>query len=174
MSTWAPDLYAYYVDRLSALHENDPSLKRNFSSSIFASTTYNLGPKTVCHKHTDFANLPYGWCGVTAFGTYNPKKGGHIILWECGLVIEFPPGSTILIPSATVAHSNTTISDDEKRFSFTQYTAGALFRWVDNGFQKATVLKASLSAEEKEQHAARNRSRWMHGLSLVPKITPRM
>lgn len=34
-------------------------------------------------------------------------------------------------------HGNTPIGADETRFGFTQYAAGGLFRWVDNGFKKA-------------------------------------
>lgn len=170
MSNWAPDLHRYYADRLEALHENDPTLKHLCTSSVFASSTYNLGPQTVCYKHADFANLPFGWCGVTAFGDYDYKKGGHLVLWECRLVIEFPPGSTILIPSAVIAHSNTSIAKDERRYSFTQYTAGALFRWVDKGFQKTTAFDASLSEEQKSEQKVLNQKRWAYGLSLVPKI----
>jgi len=51
----------------------------------------------------------------------------HFILWELGLVIEFFPGSTILLLLAIVIHSNTSISKDETCYLFTQYAAGALF-----------------------------------------------
>ncbi|KAJ7747084.1 hypothetical protein B0H14DRAFT_2636825 [Mycena olivaceomarginata] len=42
--------------------------------------------------------------------------------------------STILIPSAIIRHSNIPVQPDEKRFSFVQYTAGGLFRWIRNGY----------------------------------------
>jgi hypothetical protein len=62
------------------------------------------------------------------------------------LVIEFPPGSTILIPSSILSHSNTAVDDQEHRYSFTQYAAGGLFRWVDNGFRTLdSPLKNKLS-----------------------------
>ncbi|KAJ7025084.1 hypothetical protein C8F04DRAFT_896094, partial [Mycena alexandri] len=51
------------------------------------------------------------------------------------LVIRFPLGATILIPSAIVRHSNRPIRAHQKHFSFVQYTAGGLFRWIFNGFQ---------------------------------------
>jgi len=54
----------------------------------------------------DFGNLPYGWCAITSLGPFDPKRGGHLVLWDLQLVIEFPPGSTILIPSAVLQHSN--------------------------------------------------------------------
>jgi hypothetical protein len=65
----------------------------------------NFGPKTMCFPYKDFGNLAYGFCAVTALGRYNPKMGGHLILWDLKLAIEFPPGCTILIPSATLHHS---------------------------------------------------------------------
>lgn len=163
-----PELHEYYVDHLARLHEHDPTLERNFTSSIFAATTYNLGPRTVCFKHTDFANLPFGWCSVTALGSFDPKKGGHLILWDCHLVIEFPPGSTILLPSAILAHSNVTILPNETRYSFTQYTAGGLFRWVDQGFAKSDDFYASLSDDELDAVKAEDSARWAYGLSMFP------
>ncbi|KAJ6546112.1 hypothetical protein DFH09DRAFT_927492, partial [Mycena vulgaris] len=45
------------------------------------------------------------------------------------------PGYTILIPSAAIFHSNIPVAEGECRYSFTQYTAGGLFRWVEHGFK---------------------------------------
>ena len=135
LATWTPDLHTYYPSALNALHMHNRSLKRTFPTSVFAATMYNLGPWTICFKHTDFTNLAFSMCAVTAFGNFDPKKSGHLILWECGLVIEFPPGSTILLPSATILHLNVTVDSHERRYSFTQYVAGELFCWVENRFQ---------------------------------------
>ncbi len=167
-----PELHAYYADTLNALHNHNPSLKHIFPTSVFSATTYNLSPQTVCFKHTDFANLAFGMCAMTALGDFDPKKGGHLILWDCGLVIEFPPGSTILIPSATVSHSNAMISHNERRYSFTQYTAGGLFRWVENGFKKSVDFRSSLSPEESAEQDEKDAQRWAWGLSLIPHFLP--
>jgi hypothetical protein len=113
IANWLPELHQYYVNHLEPLHKCDSSLKWNFPSSIFTVTIYNLGPQTVCFKHTDFANLPFRWCLVTALGSFNPKKGGHLILWDCHLVIEFPPGFTILLLSAILTHSNVLVASDK-------------------------------------------------------------
>ncbi|TFK34097.1 hypothetical protein BDQ12DRAFT_727145 [Crucibulum laeve] len=126
-ATWAPRLHAYYVDRMGKLLAHDPSLHCNFSNSVFATATYNFGPCTVCFKHTDFANLPFGWCAITALGLYDYEKGGHLVLWDLKLIVEFPPGTTFLIPSAIIHHSNVPIGAKEMRYSFTQYTAGGIF-----------------------------------------------
>jgi hypothetical protein len=151
------------------LLKDDQRLKKPFNS-VFPAVTYNLGPQTVCGPHLDFANLPFGYCAITALGQFDPTKGGHLVLWECKLVIEFPPGSTILIPSAIITHSNVAIQAGEKRYSVTQYAAGALFRWVDNGFQTAVAHRASLTEDEKITLDEINSRRWEHGLSLLPKL----
>ena len=168
LAHWAPELHMYYANTLDTLHTHDRSLKRIFLTSVFAASTYNLGPRTVCFKHTDFTNLPFSMCTVTALGDFNPKKGSHLILWECGLIIKFPPGSTILLPSATILHSNVTVDRDECRYSFTQYTAGGLFRWVENGFQKSEEFRASLSPDEIVKQDEKYAKRWVWGLSLLP------
>lgn len=172
MAAWSPKLYAHYVDKLGALHAEYPHLARNFptSGSVFAATTYNLGPRTKCHRHTDSLNLPFGWCAITALGNFDYRKGGHLILWEAGLVIEFPPGTTILIPSATISHSNTPVLPSERRYSFTQYTAGGLFRWVDNGFRKSETFWGSLDDDEKAKETAKAQNRWKEGLGLWMKV----
>lgn len=98
----------------------------------------------------DYANLPFGWCSVTSLGNFDPILGGHLVLWEMQLVIEFPAGSTILLPSAAVTHSNVPINSSagEQRFSFTQYTAGGIFRWVDQGFRTSDQFRGGLAPEE--------------------------
>lgn len=170
MATWAPNLYVYYVEHLGALHAHYPGLRHIFTSSIFSASTYNLGPRTVCCRHTDFANLPFGWCSVTALGSFDPKKGGHLMLWECGLVIEFPPGATILLPSAIISHCNTAIAENESCYSFSQYTARGLFRWVDNSFRMTANYRASLSPSELKDLDDHNSNRWSFGLSLLPQL----
>jgi hypothetical protein len=104
-----------------------------FDNSVYPACAMNMGPQTVCLPHRDSGNKAGGWCSITSAGTFDPQCGGHLVLWELKLVIEFPPGSTINIPSSLITHSNTTIGAAETRVSFTQYAAGALFRWVDQG-----------------------------------------
>jgi len=170
MATWAPKLYAYYAEKIGALYRHDANLKPIFRNSVFSATTYNLGPRTVCFKHTDFANLPFGLCAVTALGSYDATKGGHLVLWECRLVIEFPPGSTILLASGVIAHSNVPVQLDETRYSVVQYSAGALFRWVENGFQPSRDYLHSLSEADLRKVQENDANRWLFGRSLLPVV----
>ena len=97
-------------------------------------------------------------------------KGGHLILWDCGLVIQFPLGSTALIPSAIIEHSNTAIGPHETRYLFTQYVAGGLFRWVDNLFQTLASYRKSLGKGQLVELDKANEKRWEFGLGLFSRV----
>ncbi|KAI0067756.1 hypothetical protein BV25DRAFT_1911639 [Artomyces pyxidatus] len=138
--TAGPRLFRSYWDVLGDVQSHTPGLQRAFANSVFPTAVFNFGPQAITFPHKDYQNVPYGWCAIAALGDYDPKKGGHLFLWELGLVIEFPPGSTILIPSALITHGNTPIQDGECRKSFTQYCAGALMRWHAYGFRTEAAL----------------------------------
>jgi hypothetical protein len=131
--------------------------------------TFNFGPQTIAWDHRDFNNLAFGWCAITAGGEFNPALGGHLVLPDMELVIEFPPGSTILIPSATLRHFNVPIQEGETRMSFTQYTAGGLFRWVDQGFQTSRDFEAR-DVEGKRVYDKESLDRWKMGLGLFSTL----
>lgn len=138
---------------------------------MWAAAAFNCGPRTVTARHRDFANLPFGWCSVTALGEFDYEVGGHVVLWEAKLVIELPPGHTILLPSAAIAHSNTPIQPGETRTSFTQYSAGGVFRWAEHGFQTETKYRAGMTADQLAQVAADNLARTKLGLALFSKLS---
>ena len=169
-ATWAPRLFNHYLVHVTSLFDwYGTRLRRNYAT-VFTCSTFNFGPSTVSFKHKDPGNLSYGWCAITALGPFDPKRGGHLVLWDLQLVIEFPPGSTILIPSAALHHSNTPIQKGEERYSFTQYTAGGLFRWVDHGFQKEDEYHSSLSKEEVVEEEVAMRRRWTMGIGLFSTL----
>ncbi|PPQ76067.1 hypothetical protein CVT26_004586 [Gymnopilus dilepis] len=150
-----PKVYEDYACNLYPLYEAHPHLQTNFPDiSIYPACTFNLGPLTATLEHTDAANVPYGLCAITAFGDFDPEKGGHLILFDLKLVIEFPPGSTILIPSSILRHGNTPIVGEgagSYRMSLTQYCAGGLFRWVSYGFKTAKTLLSEPGGEERKR-----------------------
>ncbi|KAH9849136.1 hypothetical protein C2E23DRAFT_738068 [Lenzites betulinus] len=158
---YAPRLHKYYDDTMEALLAKHPHLRRNFTNSVFAAATFNLGPQTVTFRHTDHQNLPAGWCAITALGEYDYTAGGHLILWDARMIVEFPPGSTILMPSALIRHSNTTVQPHEVRYSLTQYSAGGLFRWVECGFRTQKSFKAAGGS-----YRVTGEERWRQGLDM--------
>ncbi|KAJ7131813.1 hypothetical protein C8R43DRAFT_895557, partial [Mycena crocata] len=167
---WAPLLFTFYQAQMALLSAWKPSLRRNFAGSVFAACTFNFGPRAITAPHLDFANLAWGWCAITALGKFDPDLGGHLILWDLRLVIRFPPGSTILLPSALVRHSNVTIQQHECRYSFTQYSAGGLFRWIRNGFKTDDAFEMSASAEEMAAREDERERRWEEGINMFSVI----
>ncbi|PPQ97626.1 hypothetical protein CVT26_002549, partial [Gymnopilus dilepis] len=179
-ATWAPRLYAYQNDCLTDLIEHDrvlrqnnahPSpedepLRRNWPKTPWAAAALNFGPQTICNKHADYGNLAFGWCCITALGDYDYRKGGHLVLWDLKRVIEFPPGATILIPSSAIYHSNTIIQPDERRYSFTQYSAGGIFRWRDNGYKTVAQSRSTMAPEEISSLLSQLSTQLSFGLSL--------
>lgn len=144
-------------------------LRRNFDRSIFTSAAFNFGPNAWTYKHRDSLNCPFGWCSIQALGCFDPQKGGHLILWDLHLVIEFPAGALVLIPSATLMHSNIPVQPGDCRASFTQYCSGGLFRYVDNGFRTEAQLAAEDPAEY-ERMCLLKRTRWKMGLALLSTL----
>lgn len=144
---FANPLYTFYEDRVKELRSWDPDLPWTFSNSVFAAATFNFGPSVRTYAHKDHNNFSQGWCAITALGQFNSKKGGHVVIWELKLLIEFPAGSTIFIPSALVTHSNTPTSPGERRQSFTQYTAGGIFRFIACGFRTRASLPDGVPME---------------------------
>ncbi|KAF9470948.1 hypothetical protein BDN70DRAFT_820656 [Pholiota conissans] len=165
-ATWAPNMYTYYEDHFEPLLEDDPTLHRNWPGSVWASFAVNFGPRTACQSHRDFANLPFGWCAITSLGDFDAKKGGHLVLWDLKLVIEFPPGSTILIPSSVITHSNVPVGRRKTRYSVTQFSAGGLFRWVDQGLQCTNNYMSKLTGEGMEEDLKQQEERCKLGLTL--------
>ncbi|KAJ6456532.1 hypothetical protein C8R45DRAFT_844872 [Mycena sanguinolenta] len=167
---WAPLLFAFYSSQMVLLSGWKPSIRPNFVGSVFAAYTFNFCPHAICAPHLDFANLAWGWCAITALGDFDPDVSGHLILWDLRLIIHFPPGSTILLPSAIVRHSNVPIHGHKRRCSFVQYTASSLFRWVHNSFKTDEAWIAGASHAEKAECAAKDKMRWATGMNMLSII----
>ncbi|KAJ7894414.1 hypothetical protein B0H14DRAFT_2559198 [Mycena olivaceomarginata] len=155
-SLWAPRLHRYYVNNNARVRNRLPDLRRPF-------------PNVWTFKHQDVCNLPFGWCAIQSLGTFDATQGRHLVLWDLKLIVEFPPGALILLPSATLTHSNTPVEDGDKRISFTQFTSGGLFRWMDNGRRTDKQLRREDPAEYSRLLAKRE-LRWEEGLSYFSTV----
>lgn len=168
---YAPKLFDYLQTTLRQLFDHHPGLQHNFSNSIYPAITINAGPNTECREHQDSGNAANLMCAITALGSYDPTKGGHLILFSLGLIIEFPPASTILLPSACIPHGNTPIGEGETRMSITQYCAGGLLRWVAYGFRSMKSIVASKGGKKEiEKIDGPPGSRWKWALGLFSKV----
>jgi hypothetical protein len=127
----------------------------------FPSCTFNVNMQSVCWPHTDQNNLAQGWCSITPLGCFDPTAGGHLVLWNFGLVVQLPPGCTALIPSGIICHSNTSLQAGEVRHSVVQYALAHLFRWVHNGCMtnKARQEQAAPSSHADIRHEQEGRWR---------------
>ena len=146
---WAPELWQRYSKALKTIVEDNKSLEKPFLGSVFPCTTFNFGPHVWTYIHRDSQNVAYGFCAIHALGRFDPKKGGHLVLWDLQLAIEFPPGSLILIPSALLYHSNIPIQPGEERASFTHFYPAGLLRYAETGLK--TDKNASEGLDEQEQ-----------------------
>ena len=141
---WHPKAYKYYKTNLDKLWEVYPHLaQRLFPRSIMPTVAFNLGNRVATKRHIDSRNCPFGWCTITALGDFDASKGGHLVLWDLRMILEFPAGACVCLPSALVAHSNIPTSESEIRMSFTQYCPGEIFRHIENGFTTDEILKIS-------------------------------
>ncbi|KAJ7656710.1 hypothetical protein DFH06DRAFT_1045380 [Mycena polygramma] len=151
LARYLPLLYQQLATTLRGIYDRQPELEHLFSNSIFPAATWNLGPATVTAEHEDVLNAPFLMCAVTSAGKYDYKHGGHLYMKQLKLVIEFPPGSTILLLSAAVTHGNTPIARGETRYSMTQYASGELFRWAEYGYQSGKTLLATKEGRAMKQ-----------------------
>lgn len=166
---YAPKLFAEYRTSLGQLYAEYTMLRQIFPNSVFPAVSFNFGPKACTMPRVDSSNRAVGWCSIIVLGDFDHTKGGHIILEELRLIIEFPPGSTILIPSALCRHSNTPIQEGETRMVMTQYAAGGLFRYVDFGYHTKKELK-KLDPERYEGIEAKEESRWAEQVNLFSTV----
>ncbi|KAK1216127.1 hypothetical protein PQX77_021246 [Marasmius sp. AFHP31] len=167
---YAPKAYDLQEKKLKEIIGRHPHLKPNFNNTVFAACMWNPGPQFVSYPYVNSNNYPYTWCAITTMGDFNPDLGGHLILWDLGLYVRFPPGATILIPSALPVHSNISVCPGEKWYSFVQYTTGALLRWVNNRFQRQDQWEASALVEMKEARKLKNQEWVKMGLSMFSTV----
>ena len=161
LKTHTPGLHEYYRDVMEKIHAQFDDLECHFDNTVFSGVTFNIGERVVTYRHRDHLNIPFGLCCVTAFGTYDANKGGHLILWDLNIVVRIPPGATYLIPSAILRHSNVDIAAGETRMSITQFFAGGLARWVEcGGMSQGAFERDGNQLPSREQ-------RWKKGIELM-------
>lgn len=154
---------------MGKLEKEHQHLTRNRPDSIFAAASANFGPTVLTFEHADFGNKANGICPIWCAGSFDSTKGGHLIVRQLNKVIQFPPGSMILISSATIQHGNVAIAPGETRVSFTQYSAGGLFRWVHYGFRSWKTLKAQDESRARAEEKARP-VRWKTAIQAFSKL----
>ena len=156
---------------MESLLQHHSDLPVPIPGSVFAAASFNFGPRAQTFEHTDSGNKANGVCPIFCSGTFNPKQSGHLILRQLKLLIEFPPGTFILIPSATLMHGNVSIGPGEERESFTQYAAGGLFRWVQYKFRSWKMLEEEGDVEFMQRELEARQTRWSDALAQFSTIS---
>ncbi|KAK1226361.1 hypothetical protein PQX77_010668 [Marasmius sp. AFHP31] len=174
---WQPDLHRVYRETVATMHKKLPHLPRNFSNNIFTAAAFNFGGHVRSIAHRDHMNWALGQCVITAMGRFDAARSAHLVLKEFKMVVNFPHASTAVIPSACATHFNTRIAPGDTRTSFTQYTAGAIFRWVENGCRTEAAVKDTNKAEwleiqEKKKTAVAERLRLYSNINDLLTAVP--
>ncbi|KAJ7079048.1 hypothetical protein C8R43DRAFT_910225, partial [Mycena crocata] len=139
--------------------EHNPDAQFPSDASVFPAATIQFGGP---QAQTWTGGIPdryetLSWSALAALGKYNSFHGGHIVLWNLGLVVSFPTGSTILLPPALVRYSFVKVRAGEYRYSILQWVGSGIARWIRNG--RCTNVEFGLSstrAEHDEREEARN------------------
>ncbi|KAJ7697296.1 hypothetical protein B0H16DRAFT_1484810 [Mycena metata] len=123
-------------------------------SSVFSAATVDFGGPPCCIFAPGVPDRQQvrQWSILTALGNYKPRHGGHVIFWDLGLVVCFPPGSSILIPTGLIRYSFVRVRPGERRYSLLQWAGAGIARWfLNNGHSDMQFAKHATPAD----HAAR-------------------
>ncbi|KAI0026585.1 hypothetical protein K488DRAFT_65859, partial [Vararia minispora EC-137] len=161
-----PLAYHHLRTAMRKLQAHDPTFAAPFANSVYPTACMNCGPTTCCEAHFDVGNYPSLPCAVTAFGSFDPDKGGHLILRDLKIYFRFPPGATILLSSAGICHGNAAIQSGETRYSFTQFCPGGLLRWVAYRFRPAKKF----SKRERARMDSIAKEGWKQQLGRFSKV----
>ena len=167
---YAPKAYQSYHETMEALTQRFPGLIRNFPRSVFPAASFNFPPNSVSLLHVDHGNRAAGFCPIFSLGDFDYRRGGHLVLEDQRLIIEFPVGCMLSIPSASCKHGNIPVQKHETRASFTQYAAGGLFHYVEYGFKTREQLHASNPARAAEMEREKG-ERWLREVDIFSKMS---
>lgn len=161
-----PKVHTLLTNLLDKIVGADDELRRNFPGCCYAAFHMNMN-RAATKPHNDLLNGFFTGCGVCSFGPYDYTRGGHLILWDLGLVVEFPPGCVIILPSALITHSNIPIGPGETRHSATFFTAAGLLRWYHNGFMSDKEFTERAEGKQLEAWKAYKAGLWQVGLEML-------
>ncbi|KAJ7029551.1 hypothetical protein C8F04DRAFT_1264817 [Mycena alexandri] len=135
--------------RSSSSSSTTPMLSTRRTSSVFSAATFEFGPHL---QETNRRHEAASWSVLLALGNYKHRHGGHVIFWDLGLAVAFPPGSCILIPSGLIRYSFVKVRPHETRYSLMQWAGAGIGRWFQNA--RCTDIEFAVKAT-REEHAAR-------------------
>ncbi|KAJ7278654.1 hypothetical protein C8J57DRAFT_1221496 [Mycena rebaudengoi] len=157
LQAFCPGFHIALANQMREMRAHDRRADYPCRSSLYPIATFDFGrvPWTAADTSEDcpWVAFPVNddeagtWNVLTALGKFNHHKGGHIILWDLGLVTEFPQA---------LPFSSPVVLFGETRYSLLQRTAGGISRWLFNG--RRTDLDFAINATCAE-HDARELAR---------------
>ncbi|KAK6977642.1 hypothetical protein R3P38DRAFT_3235528 [Favolaschia claudopus] len=138
LEAYCPTAFSALEDQKAQMLAYDPDAVYPCETSVFSAITLELGgPHHIISPFGPRGRFdPATWCIITSLGVYDPRLGGHIILWDIGWVLVFPPGTSILLPPGFVA------------LSLIQYAGSGIRRFFENGERKDEEFAAEATREE--------------------------
>jgi hypothetical protein len=85
---------------------------------------------------------------ITVLGSWDPRKGGGIMFWHDGTMLELIPGATVLFPAGTKNYSLVAIAPHETRYVFRQYCHAGVLRWIEKGGRSDTEFDEGAGPDE--------------------------
>ncbi|KAF7373695.1 hypothetical protein MSAN_00580500 [Mycena sanguinolenta] len=139
-------------------------------SSVFSAATFEFGGPHCRNTPTGAPDRFHAatWSVLTSLGRYVPLSGGHIIFWDLGLVVTFPPGASILIPTGVIRYSFIKFRPGEHRYSLLQWAGTGISRWFQNGHHMDNDFAMQATRVEHEVREALCRSTHNAILDLFP------
>ena len=162
LAGFAPKIYRKYADKLQEMFERMPDLQRIVSKSVFPTASFDFRNGRPCHASDGQA----GWCSLTAGGDFDPHTGGHLFLPQARLIVEFPPGATVLIPS-TLVYGIVPVPRGQTRYTFAQYTPVDVVRYIDNGYRTRRDVFRETTSDLTRDDASKSLMRLQDDLKLL-------
>ncbi|KAJ3729772.1 hypothetical protein C8R42DRAFT_175478 [Lentinula raphanica] len=166
LAAFLPGLHRFLSNLLSKILKDNPGIHRMFEGCCYGACHLNLH-NVATRNHEDFFNILFSMCAVYASGQYDYARAGHFIAWSLGLVTQFPPGTAVFVPSASVTHANTPIPENQHRSSIAFFTSSGLGRWYQNGYMSDKDFKSQASAKQLQAWKEQRSKLWQVGLELL-------
>ncbi|KAJ7700615.1 hypothetical protein B0H14DRAFT_3527939 [Mycena olivaceomarginata] len=83
-----------HASQTQRLQTGLPPLHRPFPKSVCSRAPLQLRAQRMDFQaQGTSATSPFGWCAIQGSAISTATRGGHLVLWDLKLVVEFPPGA---------------------------------------------------------------------------------
>ncbi|KAJ7860814.1 hypothetical protein B0H14DRAFT_2350433 [Mycena olivaceomarginata] len=140
-----------------------------FPKSVFTTAEVNFcDAPSISRKNWDavFDSME----AVTSLGTYDHRKGGHIMFLDDDEMVEMPPGTTVLFPAGTKSYNFAAVGKHEQRYLFRQFCSAGVLRWVEKGGRSDKQFDDEAALENQDAWDEMRRHRGQTSLKLFSKL----